>query len=500
LAVGLVAAVLVAVDARRDAEAARDDAAAAVAAAADLEQRLAEATAPPDSGDAGGGEGDAGAEGGDRGPLEDLLEGILGGELPDLDDLLGGLGGGAEGALGGVDPACVIGDPSDLAGGILQRGGVEGSYEEQVTAIAEAVAEERGLAFEREPAPEFVPADEFDARIGDLVAAEYPAEQADLDSRLLQALGAVPRGTDLKALQEDLLAGQVAGYYDPDSGEIVVRVADGEDSLDVAGQITLAHELDHMLTDQALGLPDTERAGSSDSNLAALALVEGDATLLMQRWALTNIGLLDQLGQAFAPEAAAAQEDLEQVPPYLREELLFPYTTGLAYACRLFVDGGWEAVDAAYDDPPATTAEVLFDDGATEAVDVDVAGAPEGWEIATTDTFGAAPLSWLFAAPGGDESAAVVADDALRSWAGGRVRLFVDGPDSAVSLVLAAGDDGVALCEAVDQWYSAAFGGGERDGDTVSFDGTDQDAVLRCVGAEVRLGIAPDLATAARLA
>ena len=103
-----------------------------------------------------------------------------------------------------------------------------------------------------------------------MVRAEYPVEQADLDSRALQLLGAVPRGTDLKALQEDLMSGQVAGYYDPETGDVVVRVPEGGGSLDANGQITLAHELDHALTDQALGLPDIEEVGASDANLARL--------------------------------------------------------------------------------------------------------------------------------------------------------------------------------------------------------------------------------------
>ena len=148
------------------------------------------------------------------------------------------------------------------------------------------------------------------------------------------------------------MSGQVAGYYDPETGDVVVRVPEGGGSLDANGQTTLAHELDHALTDQALGLPDIEEAGASDANLARLALVEGDATLLMQRFALQSIGLLDQLGAALGPDAMAAQQDLAGVPPYLRSELMFPYTTGMAYACRLQEDGGWRGVDAAYDRLP----------------------------------------------------------------------------------------------------------------------------------------------------
>ena len=281
------------------------------------------------------------------------------------------------------------------------------------TQIARLVEEERGLQFEHAIEPELLPADEFDQRIAEMVRAEYPVEQADLDSRVLQLLGAVPRGTDLKALREDLMSGQVAGYYDPETGEVVVRVPEGGGSLDANGQTTLAHELDHALTDQALGLPDIETAGASDANLARLALVEGDATLLMQRFALQSIGLLDQLGAALGPDAAAAQQDLAGVPPYLRSELMFPYTTGMAYACRLQEDGGWRGVDAAYDRLPSSSAEVLFADRAglrpVDPVDVEAPGGT--WDEAERDTLGAAELQWLFQAPGGDESLAIEGAD-----------------------------------------------------------------------------------------
>jgi hypothetical protein len=171
-----------------------------------------------------------------------------------------------------------------------------------------------------------------------MVTEEYTAADADIDARILSLLGAIPEGTDLRALQSDLLAGQVAGYYDPETGDIVVR-DDGDGELDVTERLTLAHELDHALTDQALGLPDTDVEGQSDATLAGLALVEGDATLLMQQWALANLGIVDQFQQLLDPQVAQAQADLEKVPHYLQQELMFPYLSGLSYACRLYAEG-----------------------------------------------------------------------------------------------------------------------------------------------------------------
>ena len=252
---------------------------------------------------------------------------------------------------------------------VLGEGGGEsigGTVEEQVAAIAPIVEDLRGLRFEDGVDPDFQTSDEFERELAKTVESEYPAAQADLDSRVLQLLGAIPKGTDLKALQSELLEGQVAGYYDPDTGEIVVR-AGRRESLDLNGQVTLAHELDHAHRSGARSAGADQ--GQSDANLAATALVEGGATLLMQQFSFAAASLMDQLGSALSPDALAAQGQLEDVPAYLRNELMFPYLSGLSYACRLYVDGGWPAVDAAYDDLPQTTAEILFPEAAGEAAE-----------------------------------------------------------------------------------------------------------------------------------
>ena len=308
----------------------------------------------------------------------------------------------------------------------------------------------------------------------------------------------------MKALQAELMAGQVAGYYDPDSGELVVRTPDGSSSLDANGQVTLAHELDHALTDQVLGLPDTAKPGQSDADLAQLGLVEGDATLLMEQFSLGSVSLLDQLGAAMSPDAAAAQQQLDGAPSYLRNQLMFPYLSGLGYVCRLYAEGGWPAVDAAYRDLPQTTAELLYPDRADVAPkDPGAIASPGGgWTEAQKDTLGAAQLLWLFQAPGGDEGKAIGdAAKAAQHWAGGDLALFTSGEQSALGVALVDTADGDTLCHTVGDWYAAAFSATPTtQADATVMTGGDQVGVLRCSGREVRLGIAPDESSAATLA
>lgn len=427
--------------------------------------------------------------------------GILGG-LEDLfadafEEGLGALGEGAGGLAG-----CVLPDEpfSSAPVGDLPIG-------EQVEAIAGSVEELRELEFREEVQPRFLSPEEITARVRELFMHEYTVATGDAESRILAALGAVPHGTDMRSLRADLLGSQVAGFYDPQTGELVIRQAGSE--LSANDRIVLAHELDHALTDQALDLPlpDDLRAGREDADLAATALVEGDATLLMQRYA-ASLPFEDQLGSldpAAMLDAIQAEADLAELPPYLQAELRFPYETGMSFVCGLYAEGGWEAVDEAYRDPPDSSLEIVFPDraGFRPAEPRPGSDPARAWQPASAHQFGAANLLWLFQAPGGDRGRALPnADSLVGEWAGGAINLWTRGQDSAVALLLLDRPGGASLCQAVSDWYRRVFPDDEEQVDeprALVADGPRQDAVLTCVGEEVRLGIAPQVRTASAL-
>jgi hypothetical protein len=425
--------------------------------------------------------------------------GILDGFGDLFEDLLGEDGGGSGGLGGGLGAIECIGG--------LGLGGTGGGGGTGVDAIADRVEQIRELEFTEEPEPEFLSSEETSRRVQELFLKEYTPEIADIEERLLIALGAIPADSDLREMRARALGGQVAGFYEPETGELVVRQPGAE--ISVIDRITLAHELDHALTDQALDipLPDDPTLGAEDANLAALALVEGDATVVMQRYS-SSLGFEEQL-ELLDPEAIAeAEAGLSGLTPYLEQELLFPYEQGQTFVCDLYSDGGWDAVDRAYDQPPTTTAQVLFPDryreGETAVDPRDPAAPGRGWRELAELQLGAANLLWLFSAPGGDRSASL--DDPLvgaGAWAGGEITLWARGPASAVGISLAerAGSD--ILCSAVSHWYAASFrdatASGNATGRGLMLDGGRQDASLRCSADEVRLGIAPDVATASEM-
>jgi hypothetical protein len=376
---------------------------------------------------------------------------------------------------------------------------------EEITTRIEAI---RGHRFSKDLDPTFVTDQEMRQRIVAMMDNEYPVHRADADQRILVALGAVPADIALRARLTELLAGQTAGFYDTETEELVVAARDPNAPLGLLAQSTLAHELDHALVDAVLGIPEETLEGPSDAALAMSALVEGDAVLAQERFLLTAIPPGQRLELADNPEVLQAVAQLQSFPYILRAQLLFPYDQGAVFVCDLYAQGGWPAVNAAYREPPTTSAQILFPqryatrEGAVNPRDPGVVGG--AWKRAWTDTIGAAELLWLFQAPGDNPQASI--DDPLGAagaWAGGEVHLWVNGPTSAVGVALVDRAGNGTLCAAVARWYDAAFlhdrAAERRSGETLASDGPTQDAVLRCEGRQVRLGIAPDLATARAL-
>jgi outer membrane murein-binding lipoprotein Lpp len=504
------------------------------------EEVEAAAAAPPD---------DRASADGDRGDDEDatdsgaadlggLLEGLLGdGGQPDLGRLLEGLlgaggdadvggllegllGDGGEG-LGGLFAAgdapgarCLLptgDDPMGMLGGLLGGGGTPAGNEDPddlVRMIADQVADLRELEWQDDVEVAFLDDVATRARLQELLEEEGAIDREALavQERLLTALRAIPAGTDLEELQLALLEDSVAGFYVSDTGELVVRVPD-DGRIRGIDRITIAHELQHALADQALGLPDPTEpplSEDADATLATLAVVEGDATLVMQRWGLEHVSLMEQLGAFGDPDMLAAQAALDDVPHVLQRELMSPYLDGLDWVCDRYLEGGWAAVDEAYRSPPTTTAEVLFGEP-VDPVEPTSLGAPRGFDEMGAITFGAAPLLWLFEAPGDDVARALDDPEArAMAWGGGVAEVWARGDDTAVGLALAdrSGAGAPGLCASVGDFVEAAYPDWRElpaEAGRV-WRGPDGVAVLRCEVDDILLGLGPDLVSATTIA
>jgi hypothetical protein len=394
-------------------------------------------------------------------------------------------------------------------GGTLQQRPADFPDTSTIDGVALAVEDIRELEFEDLPEPRYLPQEQMAAEVEEAFAEDYPDEDAEEDERELAHLGAIPPDMDLKATLSGFLGEQVSGFYDPETSDLVVLGNPGD--LEPIEKVTLAHELDHALTDQVLGIPldASPSPGEEDSALAARALVEGDASLTMSLFASRALPSGERFSLNLSAPEGGSLEELDRVPHYIVRTMLFPYLEGLLFVCGLQTEGGWAAVDAAYNDPPTTSAQILFPDrfeAGEEAADPrDPGSLPAPWARSDRSALGAADLLFLFEAPGGDRSKALRGPAGLaEGWAGGEMHLWRRGDDSALGVALAQRPEEPRLCDSVGSWYRAAFEGGflaePRPGEMLAIDGEIQDAVLRCPGNQIRLGIGPDLDTARALA
>ena len=232
----------------------------------------------------------------------------------------------------------------------------------------------------------------------------------------LHLLGVLRPRQSLAAIQSQALSGQVAGLYVPHSGRLYVLGARGGS----APRSVIAHEVVHALQDEHFQLTRgafAPRPRDHDGELAAQALVEGDATEVQSRYVATlSAGdLVTELARTLraVPEGASAS-----APPYLQRQLLYPYTAGEAFVRALRARGGQRLLDRAFRHPPRTSAAVL--DPARY-----LAGDPLPRRVALP------PGTYRFSTTFGAEDVAALTGQArlARGWLGGRLGVGPRGLD-----------------------------------------------------------------------
>lgn len=176
---------------------------------------------------------------------------------------------------------------------------------------------------------------------------------------VLKAFGLAPPEFKYRDFLIKLLTEQVAGYYDPKAQQFYLA-----DWIELEGQKpVMAHELTHALQDQHFNLRRFEKwpKGDSDAELAAHALIEGDATLAMTLYMAKNplvaLAFIRSLGAA-----GTNSEQFQQAPRAIRESLMFPYEEGSAWATQVYRRGGWQMVSQAFTKLPQSSEQILHPD------------------------------------------------------------------------------------------------------------------------------------------
>ncbi len=240
---------------------------------------------------------------------------------------------------------------------------VDDLFDSEMEEVEETVADMRGLAAQEDVPRSLITPEELRQQVIDEFFADYTEEDAKDEAIVLSAFGFLPPDFDLYTLYIDLYSEQVAGYYDTEEEAFYVISSD-TDVFNSYDALTYAHEYTHALQDQNFDLDgfmyyddDAWWEINGDAGTARLALIEGDATLLQ----LFYIGEMssEQLTEMMTALADLETPILNAAPEYIQQSLMFPYEGGVIFVQALYDEGGWEMVDAAYDDPPLSTEQIL---------------------------------------------------------------------------------------------------------------------------------------------
>lgn len=325
--------------------------------------------------------------------------------------------------------------------------------------IAKQVAKQRGLPLKSKVEQEVVDRAELRDRLLRIAGEAKTRAETRAEGLALARWGMIPLDTDYPQLMVELLADQIAGYYDPDTKKLTISKSAGDDP-DWAAMV-LAHELDHALQDQSYDLDKFEDVPESegDAALARQALVEGDGVVLMIEVMLARKNVAAPWRDpAVARElslamAAPSGDLLDHAPLAVREALLFPYRAGFSFVASLRRKSSWAAIDAAFKRPPRSTEQILHpekyrSDERPIAVEVSVPAALSGYQIVHSTVWGELGFSLFVRSHGLDERAGALAAD---GWGGDRVITLSKGdgkPERAIGIGRFEWDDEADAIEA----------------------------------------------------
>jgi hypothetical protein len=267
----------------------------------------------------------------------------------------------------------------------------------------------------------------------------------------------MPRGFDLRQLQINLLDEQTLAVYDFDEKKmyLVAEAAlNGDSGADA--RLVVAHESTHALQDQAFNLKRILPADTpnSDASTAARALVEGDAMLTMRIWGRQYLrpGEKRSLGDDAVP---ARDPVMDSAPPLVQGELLFPYDAGWVFAQLLYQDGGFEALNPAFNRPPTSTEQILHPEKYTAgerpvAVTIPALERWLGgtWVTRRTDVFGELVLRLLLEPTLGWPTA----EAAAQGWGGDSYTILEDASGRRIVAMLTVWDTENDASEMYNAW------------------------------------------------
>ena len=198
----------------------------------------------------------------------------------------------------------------------------------------------------------------------------------------------------------------VKEYFDPSDKRLALR--------------TLAHEYTHILQSVYIHQPDIDTA---DALLAWTSFIEGEADLVADLYTAQATG--EQLllnippPPTTMPENASSGWGLDQV-------FIFPYTHGENFVYQLYLKEEWAEVNKAYQNPPTSSAEILYPDlylaGFEPSNLSNKKPATEGWSLYHPDRLGEYYMRVLLL----EELPPTIAVNASLGWVGDNATVYLN--------------------------------------------------------------------------
>jgi hypothetical protein len=376
----------------------------------------------------------------------------------------------------------------------------------EMEAIQEEVSDLRGLADQGSIVRHVV----TKANVRPILESHFLAnggseEEVNDQALVLASLGLIKPTYDLYTNALNGLTDAIGGFYFPWSKEIYVigaRFAGVE-------RWVYSHEYAHALVDQyyhldQLGVYPT-CVDDEQRCQAVQALVEGDATLVMNQWLeqyATPQDYLDIIN--YSPGKMVLPEQFP--PPYVLRDSEFPYTYGLEFVSYLHRRGNWTRVNDVYEELPESTEHILHPETyvAGESPVPVPAQALEGalggdWRSLASNSLGEW-MTYLLLGYGADQAAQLSDDVARRAaagWGGDRYQVYYHAESESTALaahwVWDSNSDATEFSQAMSAYQEQRFRGAsvERsDGDC--WEVNQQASCVFRAGSETLWILAPD--------
>lgn len=279
--------------------------------------------------------------------------------------------------------------------------------------------------------------------IQETLKTKLPHNKIAMEQTVYRTLGLIPEDYDYERGMIELYASQIGGYYDPEKKHFIMA-----SWIPAALQRPVAvHELTHALQDDYYDLEHflDPKLPNGDQLLAYSALIEGDATAVMNDWQRRAVGQgplqeeknVDSLVLQQVLGAALMMGD-GKTPEALQALMIFPYTSGLRFVHTLLREGGYAKVDAAFKRPPTSSREILHPEvyfGKGPATQIPQPEALMKLAAQTTlpdytDTIGEFGISALLCSQSHDKQRCAAS---AAGWLGDLVGVFKTGDTTSVS-------------------------------------------------------------------